>query len=521
MKSNYFVLGVVPLLLMGSCAGGDGKSADSDSLRSDSLAALAESQLEEWPDTVFASASNLTIAFEPTDSVSGNLESIADLYAHAPGVFTFRGGEHRDADFGGVLDTIPTSITVDWEFHTESDYNPTKFGTWGGGTGWTGQPLYVTWPDSTMAKFRNSGLQVAKKEIIVGSLCGEVYFIDYTTGKATRPAVPTLNPIKGTISLDPTLNGNLYVGQGVPSRAEISALTIDLFKNEVTHRFGPDSKAWRHWFAYDSSPIRVGQFLFRPGENGTLYKYLIGEGTLKLHSSVKYKYNGAAPGMEASMAVSRNYGYTADNGGNIICWNLNTLKPVWHYKLPDDADATPVISEEKGGVYVYVGCEVEHPGVTSAKFVKLDALTGEEIWVNETPARRANVGEKHFDGGFYATPLLGRGDCSDLIFANVVSNTDGQNGSFVAIERATGKTGYSIPLKYYAWSSPVGFLTKGGKQIVFTGDCSGNVYLIDGKEGKILLTQHVGNNFESSPVVVGNTVVVGSRGNSIFRLSIR
>lgn len=515
-------LGVILSAVMSGCSGNSSSGNDSDSLRADSIAAAEEeANLVEWPDTSYQSASNVVIAFEQSDSVSGKLSSIADLYRRAPGAFTFRGGEHRDADFGGRLDSIPSDIQVDWTFETSADNNPTKFGTWGGGTGWTGQPLYVEWPDSVLTKFKASGLEAAKKEIIVGSLCGEVYFIDYETGKKTRPAVPTLNPIKGTISLDPTLNGNLYVGQGVPSRTEISALTIDIFKNEITHRFGPDHKAWRHWFAYDSSPVRVGQFLFRPGENGTLYKYTVEAGTLKPHSSVKYRVNGAAPGMEASMAVSRNYGYTGDNYGNIICWNLNTLKPVWHYKLPDDTDSTPIVAEEDGKVYLYAGCEVEHPGVTKAHYVKLDALTGKELWVNETPAQRANVGEKHFDGGFYGTPLLGRGDCSELLFANVVNNTKGQNGSFVAIERATGKTRYSIPLKYYAWSSPVGYLTKSNQQIVFTGDCTGNAYLINGKDGKILCIKHIGNNFESSPVVVGNTAVVGSRGSSIYRLSIK
>lgn len=509
-------------LAVAACASGGTSSSDS-AASADSSAVQTEAQEApaEFPDTVFPSAGNVKFAIERADSSSGRLESIADLYRDAPGAFTFRCGERRDANFGGILDTIPSDIAVDWEFSTAADYTETKYGRWGGGTGWTGQPLYVEWPDSVLRRFSQAGLGAAKREIIVGSLCGEVYFIDYATGKSTRPAIETLNPIKGTISLDPALNGNLYVGQGVPSRADISALTVDLYRNAITHRTGPDPKAPRHWHAYDSSPVRVGQFLFRPGENGTLYKYLVYPGNLKLHSAVRYHAGGAAPGMEASMAVCRNYGYTADNHGNVICFNLNTLKPVWHYKLPDDTDSTPIVAEEKDGVYIYVGCEVEHPGVTEAHFVKLDALTGREIWSNATPARRADVGGKHFDGGFYATALLGTGDCADLVFANVVSNTKGQNGSLVALERATGKTRYSIPLKHYAWSSPVGFLTKKGELVVLAADCAGHMYLISGKEGKILCSKHIGNNFESSPVVVGNTAVIGSRGTQIYRVSLR
>ncbi len=506
-----------------SCSSGNSKADDSlyDSLQSDMDTAEEEADLTEWPDTVFSSAEKVKFTIERADSTSGNLSSVSDLYRHAPGCFTFRKGEHRDANFGGRVDSIPSELVTDWEFKTREDYKPTKLGTWGGGTGWTGQPLYVEWPDSILARFKSEGLEAARKEIIAGSLCGDIYFIDYETGKQTRPAINTGNPIKGTASLDPTLNGNLYVGQGVPTANPVRALTIDLFKNSITHEVGPDPKAPRRWHAYDSSPVRVGQFLFRPGENGTLYKYFVLPGSLKLHSAMRYHVNGAAPGVESSMAVSRNYGYIGDNAGNIICVNLNTLNPVWHYKLPDDDDSSPVVIEENGHPYLYVGCEVEHPGVTTAHYVKLDGLTGERVWLNETPARRADVGEKHFDGGFYASALPGSGNCKDLLFVNVVHNEKGQNGSFMAIDRATGKTIYTTPLSHYAWSSPVGFLTKKDEFVVVTFDCAGNGYIINGRDGTVISKRKIGANFESSPVVTGNTLVIGSRGSLIFRLSLR
>ncbi len=528
MKALYITKTFVALMLcsaVAACSPKKGNNSDtiaSDSTQiADSLAAVADASLQAWPDTAYASAAEVKCTFERLDSTSGEINSLKNLYAHSPGVFTFRGGDYRDADYGGKVDSIPTDLNIDWEFTTAEDYNETRFGAWGGGTGWTGQPLYVEWPDTILSKFKAARLEAAKEEVMIGSLCGQIYFLDYATGKAVRPSIQTGNPIKGTMSLDPTLNGNLYVGQGVPSHTEISALTIDLFQNKISHSFGPDGKAPRQWHAYDSSAIRVGQFLFRPGENGTLYKWLVTGPTPKLHSAVRYRVGGAAPGMEASMAVTRNYGFTADNGGNIICFNLNTLQPVWHYKLPDDTDSSPVITEEEGHLYVYTGCEVEHVGVTKARYVKLDALTGKEIWVNETPARRSDVGNKHFDGGYYASTLPGRGNCKDLLFINVVNNEHGQNGSFVAIERATGKTRYTVPLNRYAWSSPVGFLTPKGEQIVVTFDCAGRGYIINGADGKILGSRQIGANFESSPAVKGNTLVIGSRGSKIYRLSLR
>ena len=473
------------------------------------------------PDTAYPSVDNIRFTIEISDSTSGTLCSLKDLYEEAPGAFTFRCGSRRDAAFGGKLDSIPSRICIDWTFETDEDFTETKVGTWGGGTGWTGQPVYVSWPDSMIVRFKEKGLSASPREIMVGSLCGRVYFIDYDSGKASRSSIDTRNPIKGTISLDPTLNGNLYVGQGLSAHAPVGAHVIDLFSHRSTHFFGADPKAQRRWEAYDSSPVRVGQFLFRPGENGTIYKFTVAPGSLKLHSALRYLAGGIAPGIEASMSVFRNYGFTADNRGNILCINLNTLHPVWHYKLPDDTDSTPVVAEESDGVYVYTGCEVEHDGVTRATYVKLDALTGREVWTNRVEAQRKNINEKHFDGGFYSTALLGNGDCSDLLFVNVVQNTDQQNGAFIAIDRSTGKTVYSTPLKRYAWSSPVGFLTPDGKFFVVTGDCIGNMYLIEGRSGRVIERKSVGYNFESSPVVVGNTLVVGSRGKTIYKLSVQ
>ncbi|MBD5189755.1 MAG: PQQ-like beta-propeller repeat protein [Bacteroidales bacterium] len=528
LKRKTFAISFL-ILISGSllCGCGSGKENKKDTAVTESVAKLEtgimnkDPLLEAWPDTAYASAADVKFKIERLDSISGELTLLDDLYSGAPGVFTFRGGEHRDADYGGSVDSVPTGFQVEWVFQTAQDNNETRFGTWRGGTGWTGQPLYVEWPDSVLERFKASGMTASRREILIGSLCGEVYSLDYDTGRPTRAAIPTGNPIKGTMSLDPTLNGNLYVGQGVPSQSEISALTISLFKNCITHSFGPDAKAPRYWHAYDSSAIRVGRFLFRPGENGTLYKWLIEGDKPILHSAVRYSVGGASPGMEASMAVSRNYGYIADNGGNIICFNLNTLQPVWHYKLPDDIDSTPVLCEESGKIFLYTGCEVEHPGVTNARYVKLDALTGNEIWINEIPAKRADVGSKHFDGGYYASTLPGRGDCKDLLFINVVNNEKRQNGSFIAIERTTGKIRYTVPLKYYAWSSPVGFMVSGEHQLVVTFDCAGRGYIINGVDGEVIAEQRIGANFESSPVVNGHSLVIGSRGDKIYRLSLR
>lgn len=524
---------LVSLISLSACSGKRNGYGDDSSVPADSTADVQTvmTHLTPLPDTTCASVADVTYKIEYADTLGEKaMSSLSDLYAEAPGHFTFRNGLFRDASFGGEVKGTPTDIVVDWEFSTGYDTRETSVGTWGGGTGWTGQPLYVEWPDSMMTRFRSADAvneNFGKKEIMVGSLASKVYFINFDNGKASREPIPVSNPVKGTISLDPTLNGNLYVGLGAPAERPFGSRVIDLFAGKVTYVHKDDPKAQRHWDAYDSSPLRVGQYLFWPGENGTIYKFLIGPGSLRLHSALRYTVGGAAPGIENSISVYRNYGFVGDNHGNILCINLSNMKPVWMYRLGDDIDATTVVTVEDGHPYIYASCEVDRQVNGDARFVKLDALNGTEIWLTKIHARRFDIGKKHFDGGYYASPLPGNGDCADLIFSNVVLNerTDSasqrQNGQFIALNRKDGSIAYRTNLRYYAWSSPVGFLNEQGKEYVLTADCSGNVYLIDGKSGEIITRKPVGANFESSPVVIGNSVVVGSRGDKIYRLSVR
>lgn len=483
--------------------------------------------LTPLPDTAFPSVEALEYTITLFDSLTdGQLAWLEDPYEDVPGFFTFRGNHRRDAAFHGTVQGRPDTVVVDWMFKTRYDGRSTSFGTWGGGTGWTGQPLYVAWPDSCVERFRKESPALTrhfgKEEIIVGSLDAHVYFINFQTGDSSRRSFYTGNTIKGTASLDPTLNGNLYVGQGVPCTQPFGALTFNLFSHKRTQMFGRDPKAWRNWQAYDSSPIRVGQFLFRLGENGTVYKYLCEGDTLKLHSTLRYRVKGSgAAGIESSMAVYRNYGYFSDNHGNVICINLNNLQPVWHYFNHDDSDGTPVLAVEEGIPYLYTGCEIDRQQVGNGYLTKLNALNGEEAWSTAVAGCKATFIGKHFDGGFYCTPLLGHGNCEHLVFANFVRNTPPMTGEFMAFDKRTGKVVYRIPLKYYAWSSPVAFYNENDEMFIFTGDTSGYIYLIDGKSGEVIYKRLIGNNFESSPVVVDNHVVVGSRGQEIYKFTIK
>ncbi len=480
------------------------------------------------PDTALASVDALDFAIDTLDTLhNGRLDGLRDTYRDAPGFFTFRANLHRDADYNGKVTGRPTRIVQDWRFVTEVDNGKTNHGSWGGGMGWTGQPLYVNWPDSVISRFKRENAALtpdfAAEEIIAASLYGDVYFINFNTGRASRAPLPAGNPVKGTPMLDPTLNGNLYVGQGIMRERPWGQTISNIFSRQRIFTGDLNPKAWRHWGGNDSSPVKVGQYVFWPSEDGTLYKYFIAaDGTATLHSTLRYHVKGAgAPGIEASLAVHRNYGYLGDNHGNVICVELNTLRPVWRYSNGDDIDASPVIEMDGDTPMVYIAGEVDRQGMSGiCHITKINGLTGEPKWQHSIKCARQILNDKHFDGGVYGTPLLGHGNCDGRVFMNVCQIDGGEHAHFIALDTRTGKELYRVPLKYFAWNSPVAFFNERNEMFIFTGDSLGNAYLIDGATGEVLFSKQLADNFESSAVVVGNSLVIGSRGNSIYRFSI-
>ena len=519
-----------PLLLAVSCTNQQKPSIEEPTSEPEIVDTVPEVPvIEPFPDTVYASAEKLLVQIDTLDkTLPSTLASIEDAYVNKPGIFTFRGSSSRIPNFSGYLTDDSIQFKVDWVFTTRTDGFKTSVGVFEGGSGWTGQALYVNWPDSIVEQFKSnpeaSCSNLHNQEIILASLCGDLYFIDFETGEKSRESYNVGNVLKGTPAFNTDLNGHVYIGHGAKKEATFGTQVFDLFSHKMINTFGIDPKAWRGWGGYDSSPVEAGGFLFRPAENGTIYKYYVGNGGYTLQSTLRYSTTEAkkSPGMESSMAVCRNYGYIGDNAGNILCINLNTMRPVWHYWNHDDTDASPIVEEEDGTPYVYTGCEVDHQGNTGfCYFVKLNGLTGELVWEDTIPCRKLKFGDNTSDGGMYVTPLIGGGDCEGMIFSAFCLHTAQSPDIFVAFDKKDGSELYRINLKCYCWSSPVAFYNDQDEMFVFFGDVLGNVYLIKGKTGEIVATAKIGSNFEASPIIVDNKIIIGSRGNKIYKISLQ
>ena len=441
-------------------------------------------------------------------------------------IFGFRGNSHRNNPTRGAINFQPSAIKNNWVFTTGYDTTTTRYGRWGGGSGWTGQPCAVKW---TREQKHQLGIidpsfldDENAIELIIGSLCGDIYFLNASTGQPTRKSLTINNPIKGTVSVDPRKNGLLYVGQGIPNTPRFGAYVFDMFTGkEVFHISGNDPDSRRNWGAFDSNPLideKTGN-VFWPAENGLIYNFVLDENK-QLSKLRKLRYNHPKLfryGIESSMSAIDNFGFFSDNGSTLMCIDLNSLEPVWNVDNFDDSDASVMIDKEDDHYFLYTGHEIDKLGPKNdAHFRKISAKNGSEAWRISRTCFNQPINGKPNDGGILATPVLGKHKGEHLVFC-IFSRIDNDNrGEIVAINKYSGEEEWNLVMEGYSWSSPADFYDNDGNLYLFVTDVRGNIYLLDGITGEVKYHEKTKYTFESSPIILEDRVYIASRGKSIL-----
>jgi hypothetical protein len=312
------------------------------------------------------------------------------------------------------------------------------------------------------------------------------------------------------------------------------------------------------WTAYDGSPLidAASDTFVEGSENGILYtqklntQYDETKGTLtqKPDPLVKYRYtrpgyaNDSSKltrwyGIENSVVGWRNYAFFTDNGGTLQCVDLNTMKPVYAIDVTDDSDSTMPLEEDiqNNTFYLYTANEMDKQegqknnlGKTYVR--KIDGLTGKILWQTDPIVAKKTSNDS---GGILSSPVLGQGDISNLIIYTMslvaTGTTEEGNttygGRIVAYDRNTGKEAWSINSKQNFWSSPLAVYDKNGKSYLIVcersgEDKNGSMLLYEGSTHKLLYTLKLKGNIEATPAAYGNMLVVGTRGQMIYGISI-
>lgn len=463
-----------------------------------------------------------------------------DTYTTAKGIITFRGNNYRDTASYGTADLTEKQFGSSWTVTTGSLQAPD--GQVWTGSGWTGQPLVVEWDAQTR---RNMNLYDWAKEkdglteVIYACMDGYIYFLELDSGQRTRDPINVGYTFKGTASLDPRGYPLLYVGAGYHSyEGKARAFVISLIDGKILYTYGNgDSFALRDWSMFDGSPLIDAETdtLIHPGENGVLYLIHLNSsydpvaGTVAVDPDevVKWRYSTTRTGnqywlgMESSPVVWDGNLILADNGGNLMCVDINTLEPVWVQDVLDDTNCTPVLSVEDGHPYVYVSTSF-HEGwrswtTATIPVWKIDAVSGEVVWqVDYTCYTVSGV-----SGGTQGTIALGKNKLDDRIFVAVSRTPDAAGGVLAALDKETGEVIWEFHSKVYSWSSPVDFYDSEGNGYLIYTTSGGYMYLIDGATGDILDSMDLGGNIEASAAVYNNRVVVGHRRCQIWGVELK
>ena len=456
---------------------------------------------------------------------------LPERYTELEGIVTFRGDNFRSGAAYGTAAVSSKTLTKVWSKST-SGLSDTD-GIYWSGSGWTGQPLIVKWPEATRKNISAMYDWAREKEglveVIYATLDGHVYFYELTSGEYTREPLNLGFNYKGAGALDPRGYPILYVGSGVDSvNGRSRVKVVNLIDNSVMFEFGHNETfANRGWHMFDSSPLVSAETdqLIYPGENGILYiihlntKYneQTGELSVDPDNIVKWKYNGVRSGsrywlgVESSAAIINNYIFLADNGGNLMCLDLNTLELVWVQDVLDDTNCSPVVDVENGHPYIYISTSFHYGwrsySTAAIPIFKIDAETGEIVWRTDYTCYTV----QDLSGGVQGTIAVGKNKLSDMIFVPIARTPGASSGTLAALKKDTGEVVWERETSMYSWSSPVDFYDADGNGYLLYCNSGFNMFLIDGKTGEQLDYMNLGGNIEASPAMYGNYAVVGTR----------
>ena len=484
-------------------------------------------------------------------------------YGSLAGIFTFRGNNFRNCASFGYTNIEEGTISQTWEFKGIGTLLASTLSFDWSGLRWTGQPLAVKWPanmKAVMNMYDTAKNKADLVEVICAALDGKIYFFDLETGEQTRNPINVGASIKGTPALDPRGYPILYVGQcdnnGTSSTFGMYIYSL-LDGSKLYSYDGADDNAYRaHWRAFDSSPIVNGETdtLIWPCENGIIYtfdlhtSYAPGLADISMspvRTGYKYIFNdntGTHMGVESSIAVYGNYGYFVDNTCNLVCLDLNTLQMVWCVVLGDDSDVSPAISEENGIPYIYIGTEVDNQGGTgqycgAAYVYKIHGLTGEIIWQTSEPCYTYNgeTSETDQSGGCFGNPIIGKNSISNLVIFPFSMTKGLMSGNkLVAYDKDLGTKVWEYDMNIYSYSSPVDCYDMSGQAYIVIGDSIGQIHLVSATSTEcrrltyLQCSRNIGTSsqstsglcFEASPIVYGNTMVIGTTGGSVFGINL-
>ncbi len=464
----------------------------------------------------------------------------ADEYTYSPtGVYTFRGDNFRRNAAFGTVNVTEGRLEQVWEFPMtglRTDSAGTLYGV-----GWNNQPAIVKWTKEVremMDLYDASKQQSAMREVIFNGQDGYVYFVNLTTGEASRASINIGYPMRGSVSVDSSGRPLLSFGQAIsklPNKTgAIGYYLYNLIDSSrlffINGRQTDTQKQYSTNGAFDGTSLFIHNngrdAMVVAGENGLVYSVDLNSvfiyktaddpdvpPSLTMNPKVIYQSalakneSKARTTIESAIAMYNTYVYAADGYGIIRCIDTNTMQSVWAYDAGDNTDAAMALDQTGSGLDLYTGTTAfaRTKKNESVMIRKLDALTGEVLWSYPI---LCEVDHSNETSGCKASPVIGQNDLSDLVFFTVNRVAEG-GARLIALNKASGSVVWQFDMDESV-SSPVAVYNDAGNGWIIQADSTGHLYLLDGRTGYLNSTLQVEGRFEASPAVYKDRLVIGT-----------
>ncbi len=469
------------------------------------------------------------------------------------GILTFRLDAFRqNAAYGRVSGAEALETVWKAEAGSVKGSNQTYYGI-----GWVGQPAIVKWSKQVREKsemYTSKQEVSALKEVIVGGLDGNIYFLDLADGGITRNSIKLGFPMKGSASVHPSgapyFNIGQYARKMAKGTGKIGLRQYNLYtQKEMTLIDGLDGTNRRYSYdvgSFETSALidRNSNTLVTAGTNGLLYVINMGDtfdyqlgvytqspSTVLLKTRARGEKE-ADTAVEASVAMYDRYVFYADMGGILRCVDTNTMKVVWAVDTEDSVESTPALCfNSEGGLNLYTANILNKRKSGDATVRCYDAMSGEEKWATAFGVTKDTKNKT--TSGFRASPVIGQNGLSGMVFYTVNNLSEegadalgmpGAGAALIAMDAATGQVRWSRSLSGRAYSSPVAVYDEAGNGWIIQCAGDGSILLLNGLEGTVVNTLTVEGAIEGSPAVYKDMMVVGTTqkgANHIYGIRIK
>lgn len=233
-----------------------------------------------------------------------------------------------------------------------------------------------------------------------------------------------------------------------------------------------------------ASPAVGGGLVIIGGFDGKVYAYPFIDGKLREQARWIYPPEGTVGAIVGGLVVANDNVYFAAANGTIYALNAADGYREWSVNLGNKIWSAPAIS----GDTLYIGS-------FDKKFYALNASDGTQKWVFPT------------NGAISCTPVI---DGNTVYFGNfdrhfyALNATTGNLVWEFPITGTVSSGGMSTPSNWF-WAKPVAL-----NGVIYAPCLDGKVYTLDKKSGNLIEALDFQKPIASSPVVVGNDIIVAA-----------